>query len=623
MRKVVRYLVALIVVLIGTATSSVQAWPGVPDREENYGYFTNIDASTGGHGVDVFDDGLYTYDVDSFIDKVKDELANGDRQHKTGAAFIIQTMIGELERDRPPTAAQLADWESRVREADARGLVQWDVMINVDSQSYYSEDIDDVAFEYYDESAEGIRFLNEQGAIIYQLHHKCANPVGDLSGLLTAAEYDVTPSVSASKIQVSSGETIDFEFNATNAGPDASQSTPWNVQEIVYSPGSSASETLAGGDGRNCDYYLDGGATTCRRVFAGPSRVFNLGVTSLTGDVPENVRSVTMNYPVGTRLCYVLTIDRPSHNSGVRDRWSDARCATVSTRPTAHFLGGDVSVGNPYPDQSATCSLRPGTGNIYTVANGPNNGSSVEYAAFVRGVIDFEQSAGYGFGTASRTGLTLTNVERLSFANTELEPGRFGSSDCMTDYYERYRQEIAATPTNPGSVSLTGLTGEQRFNYDGDLTIEASDIDLGARIIIVVDGTVTIDGNIRYGGAADPEYEDAGDIPGLAIMASGDIAIRSSVTQADGAYISKGTVTTCAGAPVRLSTRVCNRLLTLNGVLLTDGLQLPRTAGGSSSSAGPAERFNYTNEMFFTNVLNDTPETNIQTIEQRDLPPRY
>lgn len=622
-KRVILAGIATVLCALGIA-AAVHAWPGVPDRKENYGYFTNSFVREEWRGDEVFEEGLYTYNVNSFINKIKDKLNNGDRRHKTGAAFIIQTMRGELDRGRPPTGEEIADWEARVRYADQQGWVSWDVMIRSSTQSYYSSNINDDAFEYYDVLAEGIRFVNAQGAVVYQIHHRCANPVGNLSGLPPAAEYDLQPSVSASRTQVAPDDKVSFSYNMQNNGLDQSRPTTWTVREIVFSPGEGTGQALPGGDGRDCSYYTSRGAGICRQLYSGPSQRFNSGANNLSNAVPANVRTVDVDYPLGTRLCRILTVTRPTQKASPTNRWSDARCIAVAKRPTVHFLGGDISVGNPYPDQSPTCSLRPKTGNVYTVANDVNNGSTAEYAAFVRGIINFEVSAGHGFGTNSRSGINQLSVERLAFANTEDEAGKFGSNECMVDYYERLRSRAPAAINSPGTRTFSNISGKRTFHYKGNLTINASNIRKGASIIVIVNGDVNITGNIRYGGPGNQTYDSAKDIPGFAVVVNGNITVQPTVETLDGAYVSKQVVTTCAGAPVRLSTRVCNRQLQLNGVLFTDKLQLPRTFGSDGNEARePAERFNFTTEMFFNNVLLDSNEGNIRTVNQRDLPPRY
>ena len=442
---------------------------------------------------------------------------------------------------------------------------------------------------------------------------------------VSAQEFTLAPTVSTSRIQVSQGETAEFQFTVVNEGPNASNSSAWVVQEIIFGPGSGNGNALTGGYGRTCDFFLDRGARSCNGIYNGPARPFPVGNTDVTNQIPENVRSfpVDDSITLGTKICRVLTVARPSHDAAVTSRWSDVSCVTYSSRPNVHFFGGDVSVGNPYRDQSADCSLRPNTGGIYTAANAANNGSTAEYAAFARGVIQVELAIGHSFGTTSRTGITRANVDKLAFANTEDSPGQFALNKCMTDYYQRFRAESAAVPS-PGTRTLSGLTGRQRLNYNGELTISASDIADGANIVVVVQGNVIISGNIRYGGAANPTYPNVEAIPGLAIISSGNIQIEESVTQVDGAIISKGILTTCSGAPSQLTTRICNEQLNLNGVVMTDGLRLPRTFGGSGSNATrPAERFTFTTEMFFNNVLAEKRDDLIDVVEVRDLPPRY
>ena len=131
---------ALLVVGVASAfligyMSTANAWP-VYGRSEFRGYFKNVYDNW---GDDVWNGGIPTSvnNANEFITYVKNKLDDGpNTQNGVGAAFIIQTMIGS-SRTLPPSAAQVAEWEQRVRYADQRGWVDWNRTVSYRLTSYF------------------------------------------------------------------------------------------------------------------------------------------------------------------------------------------------------------------------------------------------------------------------------------------------------------------------------------------------------------------------------------------------------------------------------------------------------------------------------------------------------
>lgn len=440
-------------------------------------------------------------------------------------------------------------------------------------------------------------------------------------------KYNLRPSVTPSDRDAVQGEEVTFRYDVTNDGPTRSRLTDWRAIEVIFGPGTSPG-TLTGDDGRSCGYYFGRGADSCTMLDTG-SEVFEDGGNEV--DVNEAARVSGMDYEPGTRVCRILAVDPPTHRSSPRNRWSTASCVIVAKRPSVHFMGGDISVGNPYQQTTGSCALRSGTGGIYTVASDTDNGSVTEYAAFVRGLIQFQQSAGHGFGTGSRPAAASSafearlRMQQLGFANTAdggNGVGELGGDECMTDYYAKFSSQIQPR-TNGGSpnISLSGMDDE-RLHFGGNRRIVSANIRDGASILIVVEGDVFIDDDITYQSSGG--YGSVDDIPSVAIIAGGDIIINESVDRIDGILISKQTLHTCSDRSGALSSNDCNEQLTINGMVMTERLNLRRTFGAQKPNTDqPAELFNYGTELFFHNVLDDQSASLIDTVEQRDLPPRY
>ncbi len=458
------------------------------------------------------------------------------------------------------------------------------------------------------------------------------NPISDQNGnngggpgiqacVIVAYNYNLVPASSVSETLGTTGSTVTFTYNVNNSGQTTSKSdTSWTIQQIVVSPGKSLPNNNATyTDGGDCAQYVAPGIT-CQQIQGGSTQPFGPGNTSINAN--PGATSLTLNgYPAGTKICRILTVDPPTQNNNPRKRWSTPTCVTVGKYPTVHFMSGDISVGGAYPDAAGTCTQRPNSGNIFTATNSNTSGSVDEYAAFARGTINYSGGTKKGFGTRS---LTATESQRISawslaFANTSSPPGNLGDvPHCMNDYYAKFSpQSPAIAAPNPVDLSAINAT---IVHYNGDITIQASNIPAGKNLIVVVDGNVTIADNITYPGS----YGSTADIPSIAIVARGNITVNDNVTRLDGSYFTKKTFATCQTA-ASLSTNICNKQLVVNGAVYTDKIQLSRTFGADPAAGSePAERFIYGVELLYNNVLEPASDgTRIDVINEQDLPARY
>lgn len=217
-------------------SSAAGAWSWPYGRGEWYGYFYN---QFDDWGDSVINSGIPTNinNADKFINFIKGKLSAGkDTWDGVGAAFIIQTMIGS-SRNNPPNGGEIAEWEKRVRYADSQGWVRWDTKVSYRLNSYYqgvgsgSNPNDDA---FYDQGVtkidSGIEFTDGSKPV-YQLRHACGNPVGVISPLKSAPQYNISGSSSVSKTSVVPGDWVLFTHKLTNSGPDAAPNMRYNVYD--------------------------------------------------------------------------------------------------------------------------------------------------------------------------------------------------------------------------------------------------------------------------------------------------------------------------------------------------------------------------------------------------------
>lgn len=281
-----------------------------------------------------------------------------------------------------------------------------------------------------------------------------------------------------------------------------------------------------------------------------------------------------------------------------------------------------------------------------------NLGSSgSQYAVFATGLVHNNPADTTSFpgnnGTArtARSGDDANEVFKdLVFANRDVSNyGHFegqhtpgDTTDTRMLYCVDFMRDIMSgrVPLTPvATISEAFNSPQAAVQIEGDVTIGPSSLSTatGGRIAgprgIVVNGTVTINTNIRYVDTYSINADGTPVIPSFWIIAKNGILIDGSVTQLDGNYVSlptndpnpnSGLVDTChnvAGWPTgggggALTTGTCNNRLVINGTLSAKRIYWKRTYGtiGASDSAisgscvySPASRTNCAAE--FINFL--------------------
>lgn len=702
--------------------STANAWP-VYGRQEFRGYFKNVYDNW---GDDVWNGGIPTTvnSANEFITYVKNKLDDGpNTQNGVGAAFIIQTMIG-TSRTLPPSAAQVAEWESRVRYADSRGWVDWNRTVSYRLTSYYqgpcsgancnTAGVDPRDDAFYEEpttqSASAIVFTNGTN-IVYQLRHKCANPIGVVSPLADAPDYTLTGSSTVSDTTVIPGQTVTFTHRLTNSGPDSAPNTRWTAYHNGATRASGGPFTLPQGtrtvntnnftvpnnalpNTTYCQYVHyspkneNGGSgdstQACARVIADfeltPTvtasatsaqqndtvtftyRVFNPGPTPSTSttckvvgnrftsghtplpqqDVDRNSDAgftapgtscpqnffvnttttvATENFDIGnatpgTTICRSLVINPKNESGGFRA--SAEACVVVAKTPYVQMLGNDVWAGGGFASVNPACNTSAKiTTSSHQLRDGSVAGSLGEYGAFALGKITT-------FGSASKALLNggAATGKMLTFSNTNNNNLGFYAAPqhCINDYVAAYNG--TAITNEPGTIDVGGrATGTWQVN--GNRTFHGT-MPNGSRQIYLVNGDVTIDGDLKYS----DNYGNIDQIPSLVIIATGSILVRDNVKQMDGLFVARNTFNTCSNAPGgNLSVNDCKEQLVVNGAVITGQLTLMRTFGADGNNDGdrkrPAEIFNFNPEMYLRSALTGSGSGSLRTVDQKDLPPRY
>lgn len=393
---------------------------------------------------------------------------------------------------------------------------------------------------------------------------------------------------------VQQGDQVTFRYRVDNTGTTISQQTNCSITGSQPSgiPGPPS--------------------TNCPRTFAAPGGAV---------DVTSSPQTITIGtQPAGSRICRTLTVTPATASGGPAT--SGEQCVVIAKTPYVHFMGGDVWAGGGFIQSDGTCATNQNA-KITTLSNsGADAGSLAEYAAFALGEIS-------RFGSGSRPLHNSTDFSalgrRLTFSNTTTTLGRFGAAQhCIDDYAAAYESYPSV---GTGSVDLqTRPSGA--WHSTGSISMRGT-MQAGSRQVYLIDGNVTINGNIRYvsGSSTNPTYSSVSQIPSLVVIARGDIRIAAGVSDIAGVFISRGTFYTCYPKPSPPTINTCSTQLTVNGPVIANNVDLYRTFGGEGSTAAqrraPAEIFNLSPETFLRNALNETANQSITTSSSRELPPRF
>jgi hypothetical protein len=458
--------------------------------------------------------------------------------------------------------------------------------------------------------------------------------------------YSLVPTVNATSTVISGTDSAGFEYKVeNNSSETASASTSWSVKRLVVERGQSVDPLQFGGaayrDSYSCPQLVSlvGGKATCTDSGAAGSKVFPRGTTTMSAAELGTVSTTAVDdaWQVGTKLCFVFTIDKPTENPNPTNRYSKAACVIVGKRPTFQVHGGDVSVGRYFEGDEQNTTLHSVRGSVTAKLGSINKtfGSWVEYGIQAPGIVSGVASAsglegGYDGSVVSNQDLW----SKLTFANNSSEYGKFtgengmGKVSNMAEYFIKGRapvRDLSASPSiafNGGGV-VNGLYEKAT----GNLTLDASTLEKGKFVIVhVPNGTVTINGDLKYNQGP---FSSVGEIPQLIVIAK-NISINGSVTTVDSWLIAQdgekrgGTVTTCDQAPP-LTSESCNRPLKVNGPVVAKDLLLRRTggAGAGQASGEAAETFNLRADAYLWGYNEGKSSLRAETTYTKELPPQF
>ena len=408
-------------------------------------------------------------------------------------------------------------------------------------------------------------------------------------------QYELTPHATFNgnlNQPAEAGSTnISVNQSLDNSGPTDSKPTSWVLTRCTYAPGVPAATY-------NATVGLTGSplvAAGCVPVLNSPSQTV---YTSGNGQVlpTKDFESVPANTAAGTHICYVTSVNPPGANEAI-NLWKHSvpACLSISKYPKVQALGADIRAGTVKTHSA-------------TFINGKFYGSWSEYGIFgIAGIGGMASGSSLAQGGASNSG---SNIDALTFANVNTPGcaalGCFYASRPTDDYYTAYM----AQPGVPAGNTAGGL------------------IQNGTHEIRQVTGNLTITANLTYTGS----YPNPAEIPRVIYVVSGNILVDPSVTQIDVWLISKGTLYTCSNftdpATQTITTASpCNQQqLTFNGPVTVRDTVLGRSFGSDNSAIDPgkpAEVFNLSPGNYLSNYTASISSSNIQTVYEKELPPRW
>lgn len=456
--------------------------------------------------------------------------------------------------------------------------------------------------------------------------------------------FNLTPAVTnTSGGSVSTSGSAIFHYNVNNTAPTGRTSISslvnWSIKQLVVNRGHAVDPLYYGGapfrDNYSCTKLkqLLSGNAQCTDVTSG-QKIFDIGDTSLDNDAPGAINVVLDDrWPVGTKVCYVLTVDRPTRDPAPIDRYSSASCLTIGKRPNVQIHGGDLRVGRHFADDATpidVANLAKVVTSLTPKADGRTYGSWVEYGVFSPGVVTgFASLSGLEGGYESNLPNTQEFWSKLTFANTDNEYGFFTTNPSGMGTIPNVKSALLANRSVTNNLSATDaidLNGNDvqsgLYQKDiGNLTINTSKLEAGKSVIVYVpEGTVTIAGNIDY---SNGPYTDISQIPQLVIIAK-NISIKPSVVHVSAWLIADnknaGVINTCDD-PATLTMLICNQLLRIDGPVMAQHLKLRRTAGGAEGD--PAEVINLPASTYLWSQYIGRSDARAQTSLTTELPPYF
>ena len=345
MKKLLLVAIAFVAFAAGygvVAKAYPSPWPY--GRAEYHGYFTNANDTNGTYvlpnvyGGFAFPGWIYSGSnstfANNFIAFVESQLG-GNNQQRSGASFIIQTMLGS-SRNRPPSGGEITAWEDLVRQYGAApGRIGQSVNYCYSLNSYYQGTTggggtNDDAFYDGGGCAVAIVFYNTDGTQ-YVIKHLCANPVGNgtLHPLNSVRNWSMGGRTTVDNANPAPGQTIHFSHYVRDNGPTDTGQDIWYAPYNYNATNGTSSAAWGGQD-------------------SGP---YNPGEEKQV-TAPSDTVTVPLGTPGGTQICQRILYDW-ANSSGGRNGMGAPVCATVLD-VTAGTCTLNINPANPDPTDSYT-----------------------------------------------------------------------------------------------------------------------------------------------------------------------------------------------------------------------------------------------------------------------------
>jgi hypothetical protein len=549
------------------------------------------------------------------------------RQEVLGAAFIVLTMEGgtyttynvgtifnnNIQTGVADARAVFPMWSQQIQQVSAEGDIHWNELVTTPANHPNSTSFDyahDVGLFLQDsEVRHQIVFDNPTGT--YLINRRCGNSEGNFAPLPPLTTYACG------------------NFN----------STPGLVQPNQTLTSASVDDTYASGPPAYTGFKVSIPATGYTNNNASPIAVTatTLSFTTSTLRAPP----VAGEYAVNWQLYDGSTAEGPPCTGYLK----------VSNLPYFSVYGADVSAGGDFNNCSTTGGLIGGWYDNQTA----KAGASTLFAAMASGNI-------YGF--ASGQGVTSGPPGNgLSMANPGIT-GNAPGADFGGQYVTAHCLYNPIVPTSNTTLSnatesVGGSIVNGAYNITGtNVTLNGGTVAVKNNTALYVQGNVYISSNVIYGTDAGGTWSIANgssDIPSfMLVVTGGNIYINPGVTELDGVYVAKasngkgGTIYTCGQnnfSPEAANNLYanCNHQLTVYGSFVADQVNLMRTYGtlenatanenpesgttkncsnGTTNAVCAAEVFNYSSELYLSNLATTPPDNGSTTYNAiTSLPP--
>lgn len=398
-----------------------------------------------------------------------------------------------------------------------------------------------------------------------------------------------------------------------------------------------------------CNYYGALSWSNCS-VIDGHSATTNFGTSNGTHHYPSSSSdhaedTIVVPNNVGAKYCnsfgyhweywYAHSIDGVEtwEKQPGTDYWTnyDAACRTIAKKPSASIWNGSVFTNGKITTSIAKRFLNPTFGQVANdgISYERAFGSWAEYLTIAGlDVTGFSSGATLSYYGVTPGNYDLAKISPLSIANDN--PAVIGNSQISNNsaFLDRLKTYLfnSLAASDPSIIStLSDVSNTQ---------------------IIKIDGNLTISNNITLSTTSVPTIYQ---LPQIVIYATGDINIKSNVSQIDAWLISDGTLNTCSdykkadpssrGTEARVAgynDADCSRELTINGPVVAQNVILNRTYGadpltdgvnsniGGYAQATSSEIFNLSANTYLWAYQNaGSYDSSYTEAYIRELPPRY